>query len=110
MNRDATTSTLGDVKIGPSPLFGSYGIDTQGKTDIDYLIDFYALNGSWVEEMHYRRINGNLEHANRVIHHDFPANFDTSKVKDTVVFYEVSKNYPLTNGEVGWILPISQKK
>jgi hypothetical protein len=109
VNRDAVTTSLGDMNAGTRPLFEPLGIVTEGKTEIDYLIDFWALNGSWVEEMHYKRLNGTLEYANRVLWEDFPADGNVDHVVERVVFEEVSKGYPRIDGKVEWTHPIKRR-
>lgn len=100
MDRDAVNTSFGDVKAGSSPIFQPVGIVTEGKTEIDYIINFGGLDGTWTEEMHYKRLNGNLEYANRVLWQDVPPSGNVDQMKKTVVFKEVSKGYPLINGQV----------
>ena len=110
VNRDATNTTLGDIKVGTSPLFQQIGIVSEGKENIDYLINFFALNGTWIEEMHYRHINGTLEYANRVVWLDFPQNGNADLVRRRVVFQEISKGYSLDHGQVSWVEPLKQPR
>ena len=60
MNRDANNIFLGDIKSGSGFIFQPIGIATEGKEEIDYLINFFALNGSWTEELHYRHDGDSL--------------------------------------------------
>jgi hypothetical protein len=106
MDRDAVNTTLGDVKSGSGPIFLPIGIVTENKTEIDYLINFWALNGSWREEMHYRHFDGTLEYANRVVWMEFPPDGNTDHVKEKVVFEEISKGFPKTKGKVEWVVPL----
>ncbi len=99
MNRDANNIFLGDIKSGSGPIFQPIGIATEGKEEIDYLINFFALNGSWTEELHYRHDGDSLEYANRVVWSDFPNAENIEHEKKTVVFQDISPGF----GKVDWV-------
>ena len=103
MSRDATNTVFGDVKAGDGPVFSPVGIMTDNKLQIDYLVSFFALNGTWLEEMHYIHAGESLPHAIRVVWQDFPADGNVQKRKETIVHQDISKDYPRINGEVQWV-------
>ena len=104
LTRDATITQLGDLKLGPSPLFQNMGFSTDEHADNDYIVEFWAINGTWKEEMHYRFIDGKYLKAIRVVWLNFPPDFDTDKTTETIRREEVSPEYPRgKDGKVEWV-------
>jgi hypothetical protein len=103
LNLDAVTTYLGDLKDGPTPLFNSIGINKAYQADRDYIIQFWALNGAWNEEIHSRTVGGKMVKAIRVARLVFPKDWDTAKVTFKPLYERVDEKYPRTNGQVGWV-------
>jgi hypothetical protein len=104
LTRDATITQLGDLKLGPGPLFQNMGFSTDEHADNDYILEFWAINGAWKEEMHYRFIDGKYLRAIRVVWLNFPPDFDTSKTTETILHEDVSPEYPRgKDGKVEWV-------
>jgi hypothetical protein len=103
LNLDAVNSYLGDGKDGPSPIFNNIGVNKAYSTDKDYLIEFWALNGAWDEEMHSRIVNGKMVKAIRVARLVVPKNWDMAKHTFAPLYERVDTEYPRKNGQVEWV-------
>jgi hypothetical protein len=93
-------------KLGDFP---RYGVNTQGTLELsndgknNFLFNFVALNGYWIEFMHVRRINGKWLHARYVQWNepkiDGPKTIFTSRT----VFTDADDGYPhKKNGDIDW--------
>jgi hypothetical protein len=98
--RDAVSTLIGDVIVGLVPLFRPVGFNTDNHTDKDYQVQFFALNGNWIEILHVRYLNGTREDAIRVTL--------GNHAEGKVLFQRVSKNYPRTKGKVEWNISLKQ--
>lgn len=104
LERDAVNTLMGDLR-GLVQVFQPIGIDTK-KKECDYFITFFALNGTWREELHYKKTGDTLQHAYRVVWQDFPANGSAVGMKERLLREDVSGDYPRDHGQVKWEVPI----
>lgn len=106
IERDAVNTQMGDLN-GLVMVFRPIGIDTKRK-ELDYFITFFALNGTWMEELHYKRDGDKLQHAYRVVWQDFPPNGSAVGMKERVIREDITSDYPRVGGKVNWEAPLKR--